>query len=47
MLTKGLSVAAMFSLSTNGNHAIVKIMNPDLYYANLSVRRSEFQIINK
>ncbi|KAA6302779.1 MAG: TonB-dependent receptor SusC [Candidatus Ordinivivax streblomastigis] len=34
MLTEGLSAAAMFSLSTNGYHAIIRNMNPDLYYAN-------------
>jgi TonB-linked SusC/RagA family outer membrane protein len=34
ILTKGLSVAALFSLSTNGYHAVGRFMNPDLYYAN-------------
>lgn len=33
MLTEGLSVAAMFSLATNGAHSITRTMNPDLYYA--------------
>jgi TonB-linked SusC/RagA family outer membrane protein len=34
MLTKGLSVAGLFSLSTNGSHTITRTMRPDLYYAN-------------
>lgn len=33
ILTKGLSARAMFSLSTNGMHTIIKTMNPDLFYA--------------
>jgi TonB-linked SusC/RagA family outer membrane protein len=33
MLTEGLSAAAMFSLSTNGNHVIIRSMRPDLFYA--------------
>ena len=34
MLTPGLSVTAMLSLSTNGSHTITRSMRPDLYYAN-------------
>lgn len=33
MLTEGLSVAAMFSLTTSGRHAVIKTQRPDLYYA--------------
>jgi TonB-linked SusC/RagA family outer membrane protein len=33
MLTEGLSVSGLFSLSTNGSHAIIRAMRPDLYYA--------------
>jgi TonB-linked SusC/RagA family outer membrane protein len=33
MLTEGLSAAAMFSLSTNGYHSIIRSMRPDLFYA--------------
>lgn len=32
-ITEGLSARAMFSLTTNGYHSIIKTMNPDLYYA--------------
>ncbi|MDR0543779.1 MAG: TonB-dependent receptor [Odoribacteraceae bacterium] len=34
MLTPGLTASAMFSLSTNGSHTIVRSMRPDLFYAN-------------
>lgn len=40
MLTEGLSVGGMFSLSTNGYHSIVKTMRPDLYYANPKTGRN-------
>lgn len=33
MLTKGLSVSALFSLTTNGYHIVSKTKRPDLYYA--------------
>ncbi|MGD9931973.1 MAG: SusC/RagA family TonB-linked outer membrane protein [Mangrovibacterium sp.] len=33
MITPGLSLSGLFSLSTNGRHTIVMSKNPDLYYA--------------
>jgi TonB-linked SusC/RagA family outer membrane protein len=40
MITEGLKVAGLFSLSINGYHAIARIMNPDLYYADAQTGRN-------
>ncbi|MDR1343523.1 MAG: TonB-dependent receptor [Prevotellaceae bacterium] len=40
MITEGLKLAALFSLSTNGYHTIARIMNPDLYYADTKTGRN-------
>lgn len=40
MVTKGLSVGGLFSLSTNGMHAILRAMRPDLYYADPKTGRN-------
>lgn len=40
MITKGLSVQALFSLSTNGGHIISNKITPELYYADPKNGRS-------
>lgn len=40
MLTKGLSVQALFSLNTNGSHVITNTVTPELFYADPKVGRA-------
>jgi TonB-linked SusC/RagA family outer membrane protein len=40
MLTKGLSVQGLFSLTTNGTHVVLNSMNPDLYFADPKTGRN-------
>jgi TonB-linked SusC/RagA family outer membrane protein len=40
MLTEGLSLQGLFSLSTNGVHVIHNLMNPDLYFADPRIGRN-------
>ena len=40
VITKGLSVQGLFSLSTNGTHVIHNSMNPDLYFADPKTGRN-------
>ena len=40
MLTEGLSVQGLFSLTTNGTHVIHNSMNPDLYFADPKTGRN-------
>jgi hypothetical protein len=40
MITKGLSVQGLFSLTTNGAHVILNSMRPDLYFADPKTGRN-------